>query len=71
MAERSEATHALMTRAEIIRQLHHMVDQLAIVPAEWFEEGFYPVHRATFVARDDPDCRITLVVGVEAGDDDG
>lgn len=53
-----------MTRSEMIRRLHEMVQQLADVPEDWFDEGIYPLHKVTFV-RKDTGAAITLVVGVE------
>lgn len=63
-----------MTRSEIMRRLHDMVQQLESVPDDWFDEGIYPLHKVTF-ARGAPrggggiwrdgDEAITLVVGVE------
>lgn len=58
-----------MTRAEIMRRLHEMVDQLATVPESWFEEGIYPLHKATFARKDGGDERITLIVGVADHDE--
>lgn len=54
-----------MTRSEIIRRLHDMVDQLEKVPEDWFDEGVYPLHKVTFARRDGGNERLTLVVGVE------
>lgn len=52
-----------MEKAEVMRRLHEMVDQLESVPADWFLEGVYPLHKVTFVAKDNGE-RVTLVVGV-------
>lgn len=57
-----------MIRAAIMRRLHEMVDQLEIVPEAWFEEGIYPLHKVTLVDKESGK-RITLVVGVEEGEE--
>lgn len=57
-----------MTRIEVIRRLHQMVDQLWTVPEDWFLEGIYPLHKTTFVAKEGGE-RITLIVGVADHDE--
>lgn len=58
-----------MTKSDVMRRLHEMVEQLSSIPDSWFEEGVYPLHKVTF-ARDDSGERITLVVGVSDASDD-
>lgn len=53
-----------MPRAEVIRRLHLMVDQLETVPEDWFLEGIYPLHKVTFVDSTNDEA-VTLIVGCE------
>ena len=61
-----------MTRTEIARRLHDMVDEwhsgaLATLAEE---TGGHMLMRLTFTDRDNPADTITLVVGTELGGDD-
>lgn len=58
-----------MTKADIMRRLHTMVDQLENFPEEWLKEGIYPLHKVTLEHRDDRQNRITLVIGIEVSED--
>lgn len=66
---RLRASEATMTRSEIIRRLHEMVDELERVPEDFFRDGLYPMHTRTFRRHDDEDWSITLVVGIEPESD--
>lgn len=59
----------MMSRAEIIHRLHEMVDHLAVVPESWFEEGWLPMNKTTFVSKDGAK-RLTLVVGLTNEDEE-
>lgn len=59
----------MITKTELIRRLHLMVDQLETFPEDWLAEGVYPLHAVTLVSKEDHEKRITLVVGIDSKPD--
>jgi hypothetical protein len=57
-----------MTKTEICRRLHDMVDELHDMPAAFWDCG-YPTLRLGF-KRDSDGDELTLTVGVEQGNDE-
>ena len=56
-------------KAQIITRLHHMVEQIADLPEDLWDDCF-PTIRITLRRKDD-NAACTLVVGIEEGSDDG
>lgn len=54
-----------LTRTELCRRLHDMVDQLGELPYDWFDDGVYPMIRVVVVEPETGE-RIVLVVGIDA-----
>jgi hypothetical protein len=58
----------VMTKTEICRKLHDMVDQLHDMP-DAFWDGVYPTIRLGF-KRDSDGDELTLIVGAQQGNDE-
>jgi len=58
-----------VTRTEICRRLHDMVDQLHDTP-EWMWDGMFPLIRIGVRRATDDADPVTLVVGIEVGTDE-
>jgi hypothetical protein len=59
----------MMSRTEICRRLHDMVDELHDKDSYW-DDGVYAVIKITYRHRDDPHDGVRLVVGIEPPEDD-